>query len=147
MSFNPLAPQGSLNRLRASVTLLLYPNLNVTPSFLNKRAISLAFEGEATKALGTLTGVVPSPEPYQLVAITINLLKTQSLSVAYEQQRLVSSLLGNITVRPDTSAFPPFSFFNCWISNVRELDFSGEDAGYTVLLGGTYPINNLLWAG
>jgi hypothetical protein len=146
MSFNPLAPQGTLNRLVASVTWIEYPTLNVTPSFLNKSGITLSFDGETTKMLQTLTGVVQSPEPYQIIGLTINLLKTQSLASQYELQRQVSSLIGNGTVRPDTTALPPYDLFNCAILNVRELNFSGEDAGYSVQVGGYILINAALWA-
>lgn len=145
MSFNPLAPQGTLNRLVASVTWPLFPQLNVTPSFLNREGISLAFEGEATRFLPTMTGAVTSPEPYQMISLTINLLKTQGLATLYETQRQVQSLIGNGVVRPDTVALPPYDLFNCGIMNVRELRFSGEDAGYAVSISGYIPLNSALW--
>ena len=153
---NPLVNQGTLSRLRASVNWPLFPQLNVTPSFLNREGIRLAFEGEATRFLPTLTGVVTSPEPYQMISLTLNLLKTQSLAALYEAQLAAISTIGPGVVRPDvgaggivpftpTSGLQPFDLFNCAIMNVRELNFSGEDAGYSVTIGG-YVLRNLsLW--
>jgi hypothetical protein len=145
MSFNPLAPLGSLNRLIASVTWPQFPQLNITPSFLGREAISLAFEGDATLFLPQLTGTVTSPEPYQRVTLTINLVRTQGIAALYEAQRQANSPLGPGVVRPDSSALPPYPLINCGILNVRELRFSGEDAGYVVSIGGYMLINASLW--
>ena len=142
---NPQIPQGTLNRLVASVVIPAVPALNVTPSFLNKEGIRLAFDGESTKFLPTMTGAVTSPEPYVMVTVTINLLKTQALANAYEQQRQTQSLIGNIVVRPDTTALAPYDITNCAIESVRELAFSGEDAGYAVTIRGYYLVNQSLW--
>lgn len=145
MSFNPLYPQGVLNRLVASVTWPLFPQLNVTPSFLNREAIRLAFEGEATRTLPTLTGTVQSPEPYQMVSLTINLLKTQGLAALYEVQFALSTVLGPCVVRPDSTTLPTFDLFNVALQNVRELSFAGEDAGYAVTASGYVLRNSALW--
>lgn len=141
----PLIPQGVLNRLAASVTWTSFPSLNVTPSFLNREGISLAFDGETTTFLPTLTGAVTSPQPYQMVTLTINLLKTQPLANLYEAQRQTQSLIGNGVVRADTSILVPYPITNCAIENVRELHFSGEDAGFSVTCRGYYLINSNLW--
>lgn len=145
MSFNPLALQGTLNRLVASVTWPLFPQLNVTPSFLNREGLRLSFEGDATKFLPTMTGAVTSPEPYQMCSLTINLLKTQNLATLYELQRQTLSTIGPCVVRPDTTSLPPYDLFNCAIMTVRELNFSGEDAGYAVSCQGYMLLNSLLW--
>lgn len=142
---SPQVQLGTLNRLIASVTWQNFPLLNVTPAFLNRQAIRLSFEGDATKFLPANTGAVTSPEPYQMVSLTIHLLKTQFLAQLYESQRLLSSLLGNGVVRPDAFTLAPYDLQNCGIMNVRELDFSGEDAGYAVVISGTYQINSSLW--
>lgn len=143
---NPNIPQGVLNRLVASVVVQSNQSLNVTPSFLNKEGIRLAFDGEATKFLPTMTGAVTSGEPYQMVTVTIHLLKTQQLSNLYEQQRQTQSVIGDITVRPDVSTgLQPYDLVNCAIESVRELSFAGEDAGYAVTLRGYQLINNAYW--
>lgn len=138
---NPLIAQGSLNRLRGSVIWGNFPGLNVTAPFLGPEAIRLALDGESVVYLPTLTGAVTSPEPYMMISMGINLLKTQSLSDQYKQQMESDSLLGNGTVRPDASTLSPYPLVNCAIKSVRELTFAGTDAGWHVMIGGYYLIN------
>lgn len=142
---NPQIQQGVLNRLVASVVWTSFPSLNVTPSFLNKEGIRLAFDGESTTFLPSLTGAVISPEPYQMVTLTINLLKTQTLANLYENQRQTQSNIGDCVVRPDTTVLQPYDLTNCAIESVRELSFSGQDAGYAVTIRGYQLVNNALW--
>jgi hypothetical protein len=142
---NPLVDQGTLNRLIASIVIPDFPELNVTPSFLGDEAIAVARQGDGVTYIPTQTGAVTSPEPYQTVAISIHLLKTQFLSGLYEQQRKADSRIGEITVRSDTRAFPPMQFINCSIQSVGELRMNGKDAGYRITIMGYEPINNDLW--
>lgn len=146
---DPRVPQGNLNRLRASVIWATFPALNVTPSFLGQGGIGLSFDGDATARLPQMTGIVNSPEPFQGVTLTINLIKSQSLSQQYEEKRLTDSLMGDCTVRPDVSSggLGPFELLNMSIANVAALSFSGAEAGYVVTLGGYYLINSDLWNG
>lgn len=145
MAFNPLVSQGTLNRLRASVNILDFPELNVTAPFLGKEAIRLALEGDTTTYIPTMTGAVTSGEPYQMCSVTIHLLKTQSISDLYKRQMETLSVIGDIVVTPDSSALSPYPILNSSIRSVQELNFSGEDAGYAVTLGGYYLINSELW--
>ena len=145
MAGNPQIPVGTLNRLIASVTWPTNTALNVSASYLNRDGIRLAFEGEATRFLPALTGMVTSPEPYQPCTLTINLLKTQGLAQKYEATRQQNTLLGNGVVRPDAVTLSPFDLYNMAIENVRELAFSGEDAGYAVMCRGYVLVNNFLW--
>jgi hypothetical protein len=145
MASNPLISVGSLNRLVASVSWQNFSALNVTASFLNREGIRLALDGEATRMLPAMAGAVTSPEPYQMATITINLLKTQSLANLYKKQMELSTLLGNCTVRPDTTVLMPYDFTNAAIEGVREQNYSGEDAGYVVTIRATYNINSALW--
>jgi hypothetical protein len=147
MPGNPLIPQGSLNRLRASVVWPDFPNLNITQSYLGRMGIHLAFDGESTLYIPTMTGAVTSPEPIQLITLTAHLLKTVALASAYEAQRVSSALLGNGTVRSDSIALPVYQIINCAIENVRELSFAGDDADYAVTIKGYYLVNNDLWNG
>lgn len=142
---NPLIPQGTLNRVRASIIWTLFPTLNVTASFLGRNGISVATDGKTTTQIGTMAGTVTSPEPYQPILMSINLLKTQGLAVAFEQQRQFNSLLGSATLRLDAPNFPPYNYQNCAIDNVDRLVLNGEDAGYLVTVSGFYVINNSLW--
>jgi hypothetical protein len=145
MAGSPQIPQGSLNRLRASVLIPAFTFLNVTPSFLTKEGISFAREGNTTTAHEVMVGTVQSPEPYQKASVRIHLLKTNGLAQLYEQQLLSNSLIGNFNVITDTSALGPYAFFNGSIETVRELSFAGTDPGYVVTLAGFYAINASLW--
>jgi hypothetical protein len=142
---NPLIAQGTLNRLRGSVVWTSLPVLNVTAPYLNKEGIRLALDGEATVFIPTITGAVTSPEPYQMITLTANVLKTNGLAAQYQAQMQASTLLGNGTVITDTSALPAFPVVNCAIEGVRELSFAGEDAGFAVVMRGYWIVNNDLW--
>ena len=141
----PLVAQGSLSRLRGSVTWANFPSLNVTAPFLSKEGIRLALQGESTLYLPTMTGAVTSPEPYMRVEVTINLLKPQALADQYKQQMETSAALGDGTIRPDSTALGIFNITNCSIKSIRELDFSGENAVFSVSIGGYYLINASLY--
>lgn len=143
---NPLISLGTLNRLVASIVWQGFPQLNVTPSFLNREGIRLALDGDATRMLPALTGAVTSPEPYMMATITINLLKTQGLAPQYKTQMESSTLVGSCVVRPDSTTFPPYDFSNMAIESVREQSYAGEDAGWSVICRGTYYINSSLWS-
>ena len=142
---NPLISQGTINRLRASVVIPSFPQLNVTSSFLGEEGIRLAFEGAATLFINTLTGAVTSPEPYLIANITINMLKTQALANAWKNQMETSALLGDLTVRPDAAVLNPYQITNCSMQGMKELNFSGKDATYGVMVRGYYIINNSLY--
>lgn len=142
---NPNQPQGTLNRLVGSVLIPNFPELNVTPEFLGDEGISIAFQGETTTMINTMTGQVTSPEPYQPVAVTVHLLKTQFLSGLYKDKIEADARVGDVVVRVDTRAFPPYQFFNCAIQNVAEIRANGRDAGYRVTMQGFYQINNNVW--
>ncbi len=145
MAFNPLVDQGFLNKLKANVFILDAPELNVSPSFLGKNMIRLALSGDATAYSGTATGAVPSLEPYLMASISIDLLKTQSLSDLYKRRMELNTRLGDITVTPDTDTLSPYTILNCSIASVGELSFAGADPGYGVMLTGYYIINAAAW--
>lgn len=142
---NPLISQGTINRLRAAVVIPTFPALNVTSAFLGEEGIRLAFEGDATLFINTLTGAVTSPEPYLLATLTINMLKTQALANAWKAQMETSALLGDLTIRPDATQLNPYQLTNCSMQSMKELNFSGKDATYGVMVKGYYIINNTLW--
>lgn len=142
---NPLIDQGSLNRIRASVTWQDFPGLNVTAPYLNKSGITLSLDSDSTTFLPTKTGAVISLEPYVMATLVMGLLKTQSLAARYKQQLETNSALGDGVVRPDSVAHPPYDLINCALINPRELGFSGEDASYTIVARGYYLVNSDLW--
>lgn len=145
MATNPLVAQGSLNRLRGGVGVTDIPALNVTAPYLGKAGITLALEGEATTIIPTLTGTVISGEPYQMCAVTVNLLKTQDLANQWKLQQETLTAIGDIVVTPDASSLGTYPITNCAITGVRELTFAGEDPVMAVTIRGYYAINNSLW--
>lgn len=146
MAGNPQIAQGTLNRLRASVTVANIPALNVTAPFLGREGISLNPEGPVTTMIPTQTGFVASPEPFQQVTVTMHLLRTQGLSALYKEKVETNSFLGDVVIRPDSVTLPDYSLSNCSIVAVRELGMNGSDAGYVVSISGIYHINNDLWS-
>lgn len=137
--------QGTLNRVRGSIVIPGFPSLNVTASYLGRAGISMAKEGAATLQLPQMTGTVTSAEPYQMVNVSVNLLKTQGLAAAYEAQMALSSVLGQFNVIPDAATLPTYTVYNGSIGGTRELNFAGEDAGYVITLQGYIIINNNLF--
>lgn len=146
MAGNPLVAQGSLNRIIASIVWADFPAFNVTAPYLGKAGLSLALEGESTLLLPAMTGVVQSQEPYMMLSLTINLLKSQGLAAAYKQKMETDSNLGTGTIRPDVKTLGNFQILNSAIESVRELSFSGQDAGFVVTVKGSYNINSGLWS-
>ncbi len=142
---NPMLPQGSLNRLLGSVIWDGFPLLTVTAPFLGTDGISLAFEGNAVTFLPTMTGNALSPEPYQMVTLSMHLLKSQPLAQIYEGQRLTNATLNTGTVYPDSPVLGPYKLFEAAIESVRELSFAGRDVNYVVTCRAFYPINQALW--
>lgn len=144
---NPLVTQGTLNRLRGSVVIPSFTNLNVTAGYLGTGGISLSLDGDATQMIDTMTGLVTSPEPYIGATITLNLLRTQGFSETWRQQWENSSLIGQVTVHTDTASLPHFDFQNCAITKVPSFGFDGRSADFMVEIRGIYYINNALWNG
>lgn len=146
MPGNPLIDTGVLNRLRGAVVWTNFPGLNVTASFLDKEGIRLALEGEASTQHAVMAGIVQSPEPYLPISVTINLLKTQTLSDLYKSQMEANSLIGPGTVFPDVSTgLSPYQLLNMSIQSTPDLSFAGDSPRYSVVCKGYYVINNALW--
>lgn len=142
---NPLISQGTLNRLRGSIIIPDHPELNVTASFLGPDGISLALDGKSVVYLPTLTGAARSPEPYLMVTLTVNLLKTQSLSDLYKLRMELDASLGDITARTDAATLSDYALLNCSIVGVGQLSFAGKDVGYGAQVEGYYAVNSSLY--
>ena len=144
---NPLVAQGTLNRLRASVVWVNYPQLNVTASYLGQNGIRLSLDGVATTFLPTMTGAVTSPEPYMMMSMQIHLLKTQQLADLYKQQMERDAKLGDGTIWPDVTAggISNYQIINTAIESVTDLSFAGTDASFMVTIRGYYLTNSSLW--
>jgi hypothetical protein len=144
---NPLIDQGVLNRLRGSVVIPNLPNLNVTAPYLGKPGIRLSLTGETATGYPTMTGVVQSPEPFQVAEVTVSLLRTQGLADLYKQQMELNVLLGPIKVYPDVTAggISSYYFENVTIASVGEQSFAGDDPAFGIMLRGQYYLNSALW--
>lgn len=142
---NPLQPQGVLNRLATSIIFNDFPELNATASFLGRGSLMLALEGATTQPLPTLTGVVQSPEPYQMARVTIHLLKSQNLANVYKAQIESNSVIGDTTVRTDAPTFAPYNLVNCSLSGTEQMALDGTQPEYTITVSGIYYINSSLY--
>jgi hypothetical protein len=146
MAGNPQVALGTLNKVQASVVYTTFPTLNVTASNLTKAGITLSFQGNYTELLPTMTGTVPSPEPYVQAELTINILKSQGLSDQYKQQLEANGVIGDLLVVPDASTLSNYNLTNCAIMSVRDLNFAGTEPGMQIVIQGSYFINNDLWS-
>ena len=142
MANNPLIAQGTLNRIRGSVVIPGFPTLNITAPYLGKTGIRLALNGAATGMIETMTGTAISLEPYMMVSVSIDLLKTNGLAAIYKSQMEDTTALGNITVIPDTSALPTYQILNAAIESIGDQAYDGTSASWPLVIRGYYVINN-----
>ena len=142
---NPQTPQGVLNLLRASASILSLPQLNVTASNLAEWLIALTFEGDASGYIPVTTGAVPSPYPYMMVNTALHIVRSQALANAWKQQVETFTTIGDIVVQGDASTLENYYLSNCTIMNVDSLSFAGRDASFTVNIRGTYYVNATMW--
>jgi hypothetical protein len=145
-AINPLAQQGSLNKVRGSIVIALNPALNVTAPYMSKGMFSIGFEGNMTEQIETATGVVNSPEPYVMVTIMVDLLRTQSLSYAWLAQAMATTDIGPVVAYTDSSAFPTIPLDNCVMRIIDPGKMDGNDPTVKLTIRGVFYINALLWA-
>lgn len=146
MAGNPLIAQGSLNRIRGSINFVDNTELNITAPYLGKEGINISFDGDQTLAIPTMTGLVTSPEPYQIMTLTAHLLRTQSLSNIWYSFIQQTTLCGDFVVTTDSIAFPTIYVNNGFIKTTAAMLANGTAADYTVELGGYILLNNQLWS-
>jgi hypothetical protein len=145
MATPPFVPQGTLNRVRCSVVIPGFPNLNITSPYMGKSFARIQFQGSYAELIGTATGGVQSPEPYVMANISIGLLRTQSLAAAWQAQALTNTNIGGISVYSDSAAFPTLSFDNSIINDIDPGAFDGTDPVVRLTLKGIYYINSDMW--
>lgn len=144
-STNPLIAQGNLNRLLTSLQVVSFPQLNITASYLGKRGIEMRRASVITDYIETMTGAVVSGAPYQKFEVTAHLLRTQPLASLWESQLQLSSQLGDLVLRGDTTQLPPFQLTNSAIITVGPFTFDGLEPDYPLELAGYYVVNNSLF--
>ena len=145
MATNPRVPQGTLNLLRGSMSVTDNPALNITAPFLTKDMFNVTFEGAFTGQLPTATSFVNSPEPYIMVKVTADILKTNGLAAAYITQAQDNCVLGDCTFKFDSSSMPDLELFNTSIVSVHDIKVNGSTAGVQIVLSGGSYINSSLW--
>jgi hypothetical protein len=134
-------PPGVLNRLRASVTYNDFPSLNVTSGFLTTEGIRLALEGNATDLLPAMVSLVSSPAPYLSASLTMSLVRSSALAQLYKLQIEDTTLMGLVTIWPDTDVLQPFILNNVALESVREMAMAGMEAAMVVTARGYYNVN------
>jgi hypothetical protein len=134
-------PPGVLNRLRASVTYNDFPQLNVTSGFLSTEGIRLALEGNATDLLPAMVSLVSSPAPYLAASLTMSIIRSTPLAELYKEQIENVTLMGLVTIWPDTDVLRPFILNNVALESVREMAFAGMEAAIVVTARGYYNVN------
>lgn len=134
-------PPGVLNRLRASVTYADHPELNATSNFLTTEGIRLALEGNATDLLPAMVSLVSSPAPYLSASITMSIVRSSVLASLYKTQFEDTTLMGLMTIWPDTDVLTPFVINNVALESVRELALAGMEAAMVVTARGYYNVN------
>lgn len=143
---NQQVDQGTLNRLLGSVVYANNAQLNVIAPNLAKPAISLAFTGDAGELIGTLTGGVTSPEPYQIGNVRIHLLRTQAFADAYKAQIETDNRVGSVNIVPDVTTLSAYQLENCILLGADEQTFDGTNPGMVIRLMGIYYVNAALFA-
>ena len=145
MATHPLIQQGTLNRVRCSVVVPGFTNLNITSSYMSKSFARLTYEGNFSDLIGTATGGVSSPEPYVFASLTVGILRTQALANQWRQQSELLSNVGDITVYSDSAAWDPIPLANAQIQNLDPGAFDGTDPTVRLVLRGIYYVNSALW--
>ena len=142
---NPLVALGVLNRMKGSVVIPAFPQLNITAPFLTREAVRLAIEGDLAQMLPQLAGMVISQEVYLTATLLIGLVKTTPLVALYKAQMESNSTLGDVTFRSDATNIPPYTFNNCALEGFDGLDASGTNAAFPIRIKGTYYVNSNLF--
>jgi len=138
-------PQGTINRLRGSISFPDYPAINITAAYLGSENIKVIYTGESTAIIPTTTGIITSPEPFLLVEIQAHVLRTNGLADAIFRQLQILSTVNNAVVRSDSSTSQDVTIFNTSISNLGEVHQDGKNPAQMIHFKGYLPINNSLF--
>lgn len=145
MAFNPLVPLGTLNRALTSISVIDFPELNVTTGFFADKVARITFDNDSADYIPALAGSVPSPRIYQVVTVMAYINKSQGLAAAWEQQRLTNTVIGDVNVVTDAVTLDAYYLQNCILQNISDLDLGGTSTDYPLMIKGTYAINNQIF--
>ena len=150
--------QGALNRLRGHVVFNEMAQLTVKPSDLGPEGIRISFDNVATDLLPTMTGMVPSPRPYQECTLTISIVKSMNKGWIYKNQLAFATVVGTIIVWPDVESgndvygnpavdIGTFTIEGAAMENFAEMNFNGSQATFSVTFKGYVQINQTYFGG
>lgn len=145
MATNPMVSQGTLNRVRASVIVPAYTNLNINSSHMSTKLLTGAPDEDFTEQPETATGIVNAPNPYVRYTVTVGILRTQALAYAWLQQAEATTAIGRIVIHSDTSAFPQIRIHNASIIKIDPGAYDGRDPIVDLVLRGIKYVNNDMW--
>ena len=132
MATNPTLIPGNLNRIRGTILVPGNSALNVTAPYLGKEGIVIAPQTAVVTQFQGMTTIVNSEEPYQIVNVTANVMKSLALSAAYINQIQQSPTIGQITITPDTGTMAPFTLYNVAIVNWAQISFAGTQPDFEI---------------
>lgn len=142
---NPRIDPGVLNRVRGTLKVTNFPELNVSASYVTRPNMRITRTTTPTSTLPVLTGVVQSPQPYMMTTVAIHLNRAAGLADVYIQQIQSSSLIGDVEIWTDTPALSNIVLRNSSLSRVGDVDLSGEDAEEIFEITGIEDTNDNLW--
>lgn len=146
MATNPQIALGTLNRLRTSLVVPGFTNLNVTASYMSKKFITVTLdENPWVMGIETATGIVISPEPYVMGTVTVGLLRTLGLAQSWVLQGKATGAIGDIEIHSDTSAFEALTIHNAFIQHIDPGPYDGTNPETPLVLRGVFYVNNDLW--
>jgi len=146
MATAPNLIPGNLNRVRASIIVPGNATLNIPAQFQAKEGIIVAPQTPVVTQMQGMTTIINSEEPYQLLQITVSVIKSLAISATYLDAIRNSPILGDITVVPDTTTIPKFTIFNAAILNWNQISMAGLQPDFTLTIQGQYSISNDLWS-
>jgi hypothetical protein len=138
---------GSLNRLRANVTFSVHPELQIIANYLTAAGISMSLDGEATTMLPAMMSLIASPAPYMRATVTIPLIRSIPMATTFKSTLENDTLLGLMSIFPDTDQLQSFVINNTALESVRELAMAGQDAAMVVTCVGYYMTNQSYYDG
>jgi hypothetical protein len=145
MATNPNLIPGNLNRVRANLVFPENTTLNIPAQFQAKEGLVVIPQTPVVTQMQGMTTVINSEEPYQLVQVSISVIKSLAISATWISQIQNGPTVGTMTVYPDTSAMAPFTFYNCAITNWNQISMAGLQPDFTIILQGQFNTSNDLW--
>ena len=138
---------GSLNRLLVELIVTNNPALSIQRYAMGRSNLDINKLDPANIRIDANTGSVNSPQPYQKMQLTINILKTTGgAAQAWEEQVQKSALVGDVVAYTDSAIYGPFTLRNCSVDNIQPGMMDGNTATVVLTLTGDYVINNDQWS-